>query len=157
MQEEEVVGGCDGDDVLVRMPRRVQDLLVEVEAVDEDLVALALPRRRDLEWKKKFTPLTVSCLWVKQASIAYIQMFSFPYTTQVLKVLRTHFSWLEQRLGLGDLPGRLVGDLLLEVAVEHAEEVVVGAGHNGGIVAVPAALELVKDAVVLIQAAQLRP
>ena len=58
MQEEEVVGGCDGDDVLVRMPRRVQDLLVEVEAVDEDLVALALPRRRDLERKKKFTPLT---------------------------------------------------------------------------------------------------
>ena len=58
MQEEEVVGGCDGDDVLVRMPRRVQDLLVEVEAVDEDLVALALPRRRDLERKKKLTPLT---------------------------------------------------------------------------------------------------
>ena len=69
----------------------------------------------------------------------------------------THFSRLEQRLGLGDLPGRLVGDLLLEVAVEHAEEVVVGAGHDGGVVAVPAALELVKDAVVLIQAAQLRP
>ena len=40
------------------MPRRVQDLLVEVEAVDEDLVAFALPRRRDLERKKKFTPLT---------------------------------------------------------------------------------------------------
>ena len=58
MQEEEVVGGCDGDDVLVRMPRRVQDLLVEVEAVDEDLVALALPRRRDLERNKKFIPLT---------------------------------------------------------------------------------------------------
>ena len=48
LQEEEVVGGGDGDDVLVRVPRRVQDLLVEVEAVDEDLVALALPGRRYL-------------------------------------------------------------------------------------------------------------
>ena len=67
----------------------------------------------------------------------------------------THFSRLEQRLGLGDLPGRLVGDLLLEVAVEHAEEIVVGTGHDGGVVAVPAALELVKDAVVFVQAAQL--
>merc|ERR1712061_943085 len=87
-------------------------VLVEVEAVNEDLVALALPGRR-------------------------------------------YFSRLEQRLGLGDLPGRLVGDLLLEVAVEHAEEIVVGAGHDGGVVAVPAALELVKDAVVLVEAAQL--
>ena len=49
LQQEEVVGGGDGDDVFVRVPRRVQDLLVEVEAVDEDLVALALPGRRYLE------------------------------------------------------------------------------------------------------------
>ena len=67
----------------------------------------------------------------------------------------THFSRLEQRLGLGDLPGRLVGHLFLEVAVKHAEEVVVGAGHDGGVVAVPAALEFVEDAVVLVEAAQL--
>ena len=59
LQEEEVVGGCDGDDVLVRVPRRVKDLLVEVEAVDEDFVALALTRRRHLERRKKITPLTV--------------------------------------------------------------------------------------------------
>ena len=52
LQQEEVVGGGDGDDVFVRVPRRVQDLLVEVEAVDEDLVALALPGRRYLEEKK---------------------------------------------------------------------------------------------------------
>ena len=69
----------------------------------------------------------------------------------------THFSRLEQRLRLGDLPGCLVCDLLLEVAVEHAEEVVVGAGHDGGVVAVPAALELVENAVVFVQTAQLRP
>ena len=58
LKQKEIVGSCHRDDVLLRMPGRVQDLLVEVEAVDEDLVALALPRRRDLERKKKFTPLT---------------------------------------------------------------------------------------------------
>ena len=58
LEQEQVVGGGHRDDVLLGVPGRVQDLLVEVEAVDEDLVALALPRRRDLGRKKKFTPLT---------------------------------------------------------------------------------------------------
>lgn len=34
LEEEEVVGGGHGDDVLLRMPGSVQDLLVEVQAVN---------------------------------------------------------------------------------------------------------------------------
>ena len=40
LQQEEVVGGGHGDDVLVRVPGRVEDLLVEVQAVHVDLVLL---------------------------------------------------------------------------------------------------------------------
>ena len=34
LEEEEVVGGGHGDDVLLRMPGSVQNLLVEVQAVN---------------------------------------------------------------------------------------------------------------------------
>ena len=67
-----------------------------------------------------------------------------------------YLSGLEERLGLGDFPGRLVGDLFVRVAVKHSEEVVVGTGHDGSIVAVPTALELVENAVVLVERAQFR-
>lgn len=46
LQYEQVVGGGDGDDALVRVPRRVQDLFVEIEAVDADLVL----ERRGRKW-----------------------------------------------------------------------------------------------------------
>jgi len=42
LEEEEVVGGGDRDDVLRWVPGSVQDLLVEVQTVDVDLVLLAL-------------------------------------------------------------------------------------------------------------------
>lgn len=58
---------------------------------------------------------------------------------------------LQDRLRLDDVPGRFQRDVLLAVAVEHAEEVVVAAGHDRTVVAVPAALELVEDAIVLVQ------
>lgn len=58
---------------------------------------------------------------------------------------------LQDRLRLDYVPGRFQRDVLLAVAVEHAEEVVVAAGHNRTVVAVPAAFELVEDAVVLVQ------
>lgn len=67
-----------------------------------------------------------------------------------------HLPRLQHRLRLDDVPGGLQRDVLLAVAVEHAEEVVVAAGHDRAVVAVPAALELVEDAVVLVQRAQLR-
>jgi len=34
LEEEEVVGGGHSEDVLLRMPRGVQDLLVEVQAIN---------------------------------------------------------------------------------------------------------------------------
>ena len=58
---------------------------------------------------------------------------------------------LEYCLGLGDVWRRLECHVLLALAVEHAEEVVVRAGHDVGVAAVPTALELVEDVVVLVQ------
>ena len=43
-----VVGGCHGDDVVLGVPGRVQDLLVKVQAVHTDLVLLPLPARAHL-------------------------------------------------------------------------------------------------------------
>ena len=51
LQQEQVVGGCDGDDVFRRMPSRVQYLLVKVQAVDVDLVLFALSASADLQEK----------------------------------------------------------------------------------------------------------
>lgn len=41
-EDEEVVGGSNGDRVLVRMPRRVQDLLGEINRLDIDIILLAV-------------------------------------------------------------------------------------------------------------------
>ena len=54
LEQEEVVGGCDGDDVLVRVPGGVQDLLVEVKAVNVDLVLLPLATRANLKENEIF-------------------------------------------------------------------------------------------------------
>lgn len=43
LEDVEVVGGCYGDDVLVWVPRSVEDLLAEVQAVDADLILTTLP------------------------------------------------------------------------------------------------------------------
>lgn len=43
LEDVEVVGGGDGDDVLRRVPGRVEDLLGEVQAVHADVVLPALP------------------------------------------------------------------------------------------------------------------
>ena len=69
----------------------------------------------------------------------------------------TYLSWFENGFRFCDFFRGLISDLFAAGSVKHAEEVVVGTGHNGGIVAVPTALEFVKDAIVLIQRAQLRP
>ena len=42
LKQKEIVGSCHRDDVLLRMPGRVQDLLVEVQTVHGDLVLLPL-------------------------------------------------------------------------------------------------------------------
>lgn len=55
----------------------------------------------------------------------------------------------------GDVAGRLERDVALRRPVEHAEEVVVRAGEDGLVVVAPATFELVEDAVVFVQRAQL--
>ena len=42
LEQKEVVGSCDSDDVLLWMPGSVKNLLVEVEAVDGDFVLFPL-------------------------------------------------------------------------------------------------------------------
>lgn len=42
LENVEIIGGSDGDDVLSRVPRRVEDLLGEVQAVHADVVLAAL-------------------------------------------------------------------------------------------------------------------
>lgn len=88
LEDVQVVGGGDGDDVLVGVPRRVQDLLGEVQAVHADVV---------------LAPLAAG---------------------------GAHPARLQHGPRLAALPRRLQGDVALGVAVEHAEEVVVGAGHD---------------------------
>lgn len=42
LENVEIIGGSDGDDVLSRVPRRVEDLLGKVQAVHADVVLAAL-------------------------------------------------------------------------------------------------------------------
>lgn len=43
LENVQIVGGSDGDDVLGRVPRCVEDLLGKVQAVDADVILTALP------------------------------------------------------------------------------------------------------------------
>lgn len=49
LKDVEVVGGCYSDDILLRVPCGVKDLLAEVQAVHTDLVLTALPAYTHLE------------------------------------------------------------------------------------------------------------
>ena len=49
LQEEEVVGCGHSDDIFMRVPSRMQDLLVEVQAVHVNLVLLAFAPSAHLE------------------------------------------------------------------------------------------------------------
>lgn len=112
LEYEQVVSGRDGDDVLGRVPCRVKNLLIEVEAVDANFVL-------------------------------------FPLTT------RTDLLGLKRRLGPGNLARCLQRHIPLGGPVEHAEKVVVRARQDGLVVVAPAALELIEDAIILVQRAQL--
>lgn len=92
-------------------------------------------------------PGRVQDLLVKvQAVHADLVLFPLP--------ARAHLARLQQRLRLDDVPTRLQRHLLLRVAVEHAEKVVIATRHYRRIVPVPAALELVENAIVLVQGTQ---
>ena len=51
LKQKEIVGSCHRDDVLLRMPGRVQDLLVEVQTVNRDFVFLSLAARTHLKFE----------------------------------------------------------------------------------------------------------
>lgn len=84
----QIVGGGHGYDVLFRMPSRVQDLLIEVQAVHTDLVLL---------------PLAPGA----------------------------HSAWFEHGPWFAVLTRRLQCDVTPRVPVEHSEEVIVRARHDG--------------------------
>lgn len=148
LEQKEVVCGRDGDDVLGRVPGRVQNLLVEVQAVHVDLIFFPLPTRTHLQGSIHQKP---NLFAIPYFAIGFVNISKFFFSLEV------YLSWFEHGLGFGDVARRLERHVALGRPVEHAEEVVVWASHNGRVVAVPAALELVKDAVILVQRAQLRP
>lgn len=43
LENVQIIGGSNGDDVLSRVPRRMEDLLGKVQAVHADVVLAALP------------------------------------------------------------------------------------------------------------------
>ncbi len=88
LEDVQVVGGSDGDDVLCRVPGCVENLLGEVQAVHTDVILPA---------------------------------FSSGGTDS---------PWLEDSSGFAALSRRLQGHVTFGVPVEHAEEVVVGSGHD---------------------------
>jgi hypothetical protein len=78
-----------------------------------------------------------------EAVDAYLVLFSL--------VPRVNFARLQDRLRLDDVLRRLHRHVLFRVAVEDSEEVVVTAGHYGRVGAVPATLELIENAIVLVE------
>lgn len=64
---------------------------------------------------------------------------------------RADLAWFKHSLGFRDLSGSFERDLLPRVSVKHAEEVVVGASHDGRVITVPATLELVENTVIFVQ------
>lgn len=82
-----------------------------------------------------------------EAVDAYLVLFSL--------VARVHFARLQDRFRFDDILRRFHRDVLLRVAIEDAEEVVVTARHNRAVRSVPAALKLVENAIVLVKRTQL--
>lgn len=64
-----------------------------------------------------------------------------------------HFAWLQHHFGFDNVTRCLERQFLdgAAVAIKHAEKVVVAAGHDRRVVAVPAALKLIEDTVVLVE------
>lgn len=108
LEYEQVVSGCDGYDVLGRMPGRVENFLVEIQTVDTDLV-----------------------------------LFSF--------ASRANLLGFECRLGSGNFSRSLQRDIAFGSAIKHAKEIVIRPRQDGLVVVAPAALKLIKDAIVLVE------
>lgn len=64
-----------------------------------------------------------------------------------------HFAWFQHHFRFNNIARCFECEFLdgAAVAIKHAEEIVVAARHDGRVIAVPAAFELVEDAIVLVQ------
>ena len=65
--------------------------------------------------------------------------------------IKTHFSRFKDSLRFGNFFGSFISDFLSGLPVEHSEEIVVGACHNGSIIAIPTTLKLVKNTIIFVQ------
>ena len=139
LEEEEIVGGSHRDDVLLRVPGSVQDLLVEVQAVHGDLIFFPLPTRTHLETHLNcmkggpdaFTFLGLSIVFGLATSLDASSVTSF-------LVFRSNI-----------LNKKVKAEAHCQVE-DSPEEVVVAPRHDSGVCSVPAAFKLVEDAVVLV-------
>lgn len=93
-------------------------------------------------------PGGVQDLLIKVETV-HADLFLLPFAASA------NFSWLQHRLRLNDIPGRFQRYILFRVSIKYSEKVIIATGHYRAILAVPTALKLVENAVVLIQRAQL--
>lgn len=66
-------------------------------------------------------------------------------------IARIHFAGLQNGLRLDNILRRLHRQVLLGVAIEDTEEIIITARHYRRIVAIPTALKFIKNAVILVQ------
>ena len=69
--------------------------------------------------------------------------------------MESHLARLKYGFWFSNISGRFISHFLSRVSIKHPEEIVVGTGHDGGIGTVPAAFELVENAIVFVQRTQL--
>lgn len=118
LEDVQVVCGCDGDNVLLRVPRSVEDLLAEVQAINADLVLTTLPAYTHLEDAGRDR---------HPDEIKQVQRFAPKSLGILLKSI--YLAGLEDGSGFAVLPGRFQRDIAFSVPVKHSEEVVVRACH----------------------------
>ena len=64
LEQKEIICGGHCDDVLLRMPGSVQDLLVEVQTVNRDFVFLSLAARTHLKFEFQIIDYSVIKLFI---------------------------------------------------------------------------------------------
>ena len=69
LEQKEIICGGHCDDVLLRMPGSVQDLLVEVQTVNRDFVFLSLAARTHLKFEFQIIDYSVIKLLIVHSSI----------------------------------------------------------------------------------------
>ena len=103
LKQKEIVGSCHRDDVLLRMPGRVQDLLVEVQTVHGDLVLLPLAPGAHLQHTVKLI--------------------------DIYKKSRTHLAWFEHCLWFSNFSRCFQCHFLPRIAIKHSKNIILRYVH----------------------------